>query len=147
MRFAVLAAVLALASCNRVEIRGGVQKIRVYGNGENPTAVVVDFRLRNQASIPLVVGDVEVILDLPDGRTVSGSTVSDGDSERFLLARPEQGPKYNPALTRNTKVRAGEEKDFMIAASFDAPESEIQGRKDLRIRVHDLDGPTFEFGR
>jgi hypothetical protein len=119
----------------------------VYGNEESATAVIVDFRLVNRAQQPLVVSDVEVIAELADGRSVTGATVSDGDAERFLTFRPELGPKYNPTLTARTKFTSGQTQDFMVAASFEQGEDDIQGRKSLRVRVHDVDGQVFEIAR
>lgn len=142
----VLALSLA-AACNRVEIGGEIQKVRVYGNDEAGSAVVVDFRLTNKARIPLVVGDVELEIEDAQGKVTVGGGVSDADAERFLIARPELGPKFNPTLTRRTKLSAGETNDYMVAASFPQPEAEIQSRKLVRIRVRDLDGPVFEFTR
>jgi hypothetical protein len=135
------------AGCNRVKIGGEIQKVRVYGNDEAGTAVVVDFRLTNRARIPLVVGDVEVEIEDAKGNVTAGGAVADIDAERFLAARPELGPKFNPTLTRRTKLSGGETRDFMIAASFPQSEAEVQARKLIRVRVRDLDGPVFEFTR
>ncbi len=144
MRRWLLTAAILASACNRVSVEGTIQKVRVYSNDENMTAVVVDFRLHNAAGIPLVVRDVEVQVDLADGSTLTGSTVSESDGSRFLLSRPEQGPKFNPALIARTRLASGETKDFMAAAGFEAAEADIIARKLVRIRVIDIDGPVIE---
>lgn len=145
--YVALVAVSLFAACNRVEVAGEIQKVRVYGNDEAGTAVVVDFRLTNKARLPLVVGDVEVEIVGANGDVTIGGTVSDMDAERFLAVRPELGPKFNPSLTRRTKLSAGETRDYMIAASFPQREPEVQARKLIRVRIRDLDGPVFELTR
>lgn len=145
--YVALLALSLAAGCNRVEVGGEIQKVRVYGNDDAGTAVVVDFRLTNRARLPLVVGDVEVEIEDASGAVTVGGTVADIDAERFLKVRPELGPKFNPTLTRRTKLSGGETQDFMIAASFPQTEAEVQARKLIRVRIRDLDGPVFELTR
>ncbi len=145
LRF-VLLAVFVLGACSRLNLTGTIQKVRVYETGPKTCAVIVDFRLNNPSKVLMMVREVTVEVEKSDGTALSGSPVSDGDAEQFLQSRPEQGPKYNPALAFRTRLRPAETQDFMVAAGFDVPAAEIESRKAIRLLVTDADGLQFSIG-
>ncbi len=139
---ALVASGLFVQRGSRVIADGRIQKVRTLQVEDNTTVVLVDFRATNPAKYPLVVRDVTLEVETATGETLSGDVVADIDVERFVANYPVIGPKYNPTLRTRERIAAGETVDRMAAASFPAAESVIQGRRKLRIRIVDVDGPV-----
>lgn len=127
-----------------VELRGSIQKVRTLPLDENSSAAIVDFRFQNPSDYRFIVGKVEVTAVGPTGSPLEGSVVSEVDAKRLFQYFPQLGQKYNDSLLMNTRIQARQSLDRMIAARFEVPEKVLQQRKNLRIRVEEIDGPVAE---
>lgn len=128
---------------SHLALEGSVQKVRFQGQDAS-TAVIADFRAANTSDVPFVVRDVLVIVVDANGKDVEGTTVADSDAARFLDYYKQLGPKYNDSLKVKDRISAKQSVDRMIAARFDLPEAQVQARKNLRIRIEDVDGTVSE---
>jgi hypothetical protein len=127
-----------------VELKGGILKVRTQAMDENSSVAVVDFRFVNPSNYPFVVRTVSVSMEDSGGKVIEGSTVSEMDAKRLFQYYPLLGQKYNDSLLTRDKIAARQSQDRMIAARFEVPESQLEARKKLIVRVEDVDGPVSE---
>jgi hypothetical protein len=128
-----------------VNLEGKILKVRTVATDDKNTIVVVDFRVNNDSNIPFVAQDAFIFVTGPDGNEVEGITVSRPDMNRIFDYYKLLGPKYNEVLIIRDKVGPGEQMDRMVAAGIALPESEIEHRTGLKLRLKDVDGPTYDF--
>lgn len=138
------AVVLFLNRGSHVVLEGSVQKVRIQSLEERSSVVVIDFRFVNPSNYPFVVRTVDVAMIDHDGNRHEGIAIADVDAQRIFQYYPLLGPKYNRSLILRDRVEAKQSLDRMISARFDLPDSAVQLRKQLIIRVEDVDGTVSE---
>jgi len=141
---AIIGGVFYIQRGAHVELQGRILKVRTAPLDDNNSVAVVDFRFTNIADYVFAVRDVTVTVDDAAGNPVIGTTVADTDARRLFDAIPLLGQKYNSSLIVRDKIAAHGSEDRMIAASFKIPEAQLEKRKQLTIRVEDVDGPVSE---
>ncbi len=128
-----------------MELRGSIQKLRTLPLDESSVAAIADFRLENPADYKFVVRQILVTAVMADGKVLEGSAVSEVDTKNvFQYFAQQLGPMYNPVLLMHAVVQPHQTVDRMIAARFEVPEKVFAQRKDLRIRIEEIDGPVAE---
>jgi hypothetical protein len=140
----LVAAAFWLQRGAHLELKGSIGKVRTLPLPDGSTVVVIDFRLKNIADYPFVVRRVDVWLDAADGRSLQGAVASEPDAERLFTYYPILGQKYNSTLVARTRFAPKESLDRMVAARFELPEEAVLERRNLRIRVEDVDGAVSE---
>lgn len=139
---AAAAGVLWFNQGSRMILDGSIRKVRTQALDES-CALIVDFRVTNPANYRYVVGKVEVFADV-DGSPVQGVIVADVDAKRFFDYYPAIGPKFNDSLKSRDKLQPKESVDRMLAVRFEISESRVLARKNLTIRVEEVDGVVTE---
>jgi len=139
-----VAALLFMNRGSRVGLDGRVLKVRTAPLDENNSVAILDFRFHNPSHVPFWVRAVTVLMEDKDGTQYQGATVSEVDAKRLFTAIPLLGQKYNDTLLMRDQVAPGVSEDRMVAATFNAPEARIDGRKRFLIRIEDVDGPITE---
>jgi hypothetical protein len=139
-----VAAVLYMQRGAHIELKGSIFKVRTAAMDEGAAVAVVDFRFVNPADYPFVVRNVEVSMVGPDGQTYDGAVVSEMDARRLFDYIKPLGQKYNDSLLMHDHIKPRSTEDRMIAARFEVPEGILQGRKQLKVRIEDVDGPVSE---
>lgn len=129
---------------SRVRLDGRILKVRTAPLDENNSVAVLDFRFTNPSNTPFWVRTVTVLMEENNGQQYQGATVSETDAKRLFQAVPLLGQKFNDTLLMNDKIQPHASQDRMVAASFQAPESRLEGRKRFIIRIEDVDGPVTE---
>ncbi|MCW5983091.1 MAG: hypothetical protein KIT09_33690 [Bryobacteraceae bacterium] len=129
---------------SHVVLRGSFQKVRIQPLEEQSTVVVIDFRFVNPSNFPFIVRRADVFLVDAGGDRHEGFTIADVDADRVFQYYPLLGPKYNRSLILRDRVESKQSLDRMISARFAMPESEVQARKQLIVRVEDVDGTVSE---
>jgi hypothetical protein len=128
-----------------LDLQGKVLKVRTLATDEKSSIAVLDFRMTNQATKQqFVVNDAIVVVTTADGKQVEGETIARTDVNRVFDYYKMLGPKYNETLIIRDKVSGGQTMDRMVAATFPLSEADIEKRKAMTLRLHDVDGPTFE---
>ena len=127
-----------------VNLDGKILKVRTMPTDEKNSIVVVDFRVTNDSSVPFMAKEAFIYVTGPDGKEVEGQTVARRDMDRVFEYYKMLGPKYNEALIIKDRVKPGEKMDRMVAASFELPETDVRNRKALKLRLVDIDGPTYD---
>lgn len=143
-----VAAVVALAFLiNRdkvLRLEGPILKVRTIATDDAAAVAVVDFRVRNPSAVLFQVKELTLTATLADGSTVEGVTTAEMDVDRVLAYHKTSGPRYNPVLKPRDKLRPGSEQDRTAAASFPLAEARLAARRNLVLRITDVDGGTVE---
>jgi len=127
-----------------IELKGSILKVRTQAMDENSSVAVVDFRFVNPSNYPFMVKEVVVTMEDKDGKPLEGAVVSELDARRLFEYYPLLGQKYNDSLLMRDKIAGRQMMDKMIVARFEVPESALQSRKKLTVRIVDVDGPEAE---
>lgn len=144
---AVLVTVAAVFYVQRgahIELKGSIVKVRTAPLDENSAIAIVDFRFMNPADYPFVVRRVDVSITGADGKIYDGMTVSEVDAKRLFEYYKSLGQKYNDTLLMRDKIPAHQSEDRMIAARFELSQALVDSRRNLTIRIEDVDGPVSE---
>jgi hypothetical protein len=127
-----------------VDLPGKVLKVRTAPLDEASAVAVVDFRVSNPASYPFVVRKVTVAMEDNAGAESEGETVSEVDARQLFQAIPLLGQKFNDTLLMRDSVPPHTSWDRMVAARFEVPQSKIEARKRLVVRIEEIDGKVFD---
>ena len=136
--------VLYLNRGAHVDLEGSVQRVRWEAMDKESSAVVVDFRFVNSSDYPFVVRTVRVFLDDADGNRLEGTLVADSEAARLFEYFPLLGEKFNKSLIIRNRVEPRESMDRMICARFEAPDSAVDLRQRVLLRIEDVDGAVSE---
>jgi hypothetical protein len=140
----IIGAILYMQRGARVGLTGKVLKVRTAPLDDRSSVAVVDFRFANPSYVRFVVRTVTVILEQPNGNQVEGSVVSEMDAQRLFDGIPLLGQKFNRTLIMQENIPAYSSEDRMVAARFEVPDSILESRKRLLLRIEDVDGPVTE---
>lgn len=127
-----------------IEPAGKILKVRTLALDEGSSIAVVDFRVVNSSDYTVVVREVTVTLEQPNGTAPDGTVVSEVDARRLFQYYPVLGQKYNDSLIIRDRIKPHETLDRMIAVRFEVPVAQLDARKRLRLRIVDVDGPSGE---
>ncbi|HUQ91305.1 MAG TPA: hypothetical protein VM120_06470 [Bryobacteraceae bacterium] len=118
-----------------------IQKVRTQALEEQASAMVIDFRVFNPADYLYQVRKVDVTLDI-GGKTAEGIVIADVDAKRLMEYYPALSPKYNDTLRMREKLKPRQSLDRMVAVRFELPESMVNSRRSLTLRIEEVDGPV-----
>jgi len=141
---AAVAFVFQIQRGAHMQLEGAIQKVRTLATDENSSVAVIDFRVTNLADYVWMVRSVEVYMTDAQGAAVPGLTIADADAARLFEYFPLLGQKFNDSLTARTKIGPRQSGDWMIAARFDVPETQLQSRRAFHIRIAEVDGAVSE---
>lgn len=141
---AIVGGVFYMQRGAHVELQGRILKVRTAPLDENSSVAVLDFRFTNIADYPFTVRDVTVALEDSSGKLIQGTPIAETDAQRLFQGLPLLGEKYNASLIVRDKIPGHSSADRMIAARFDIPEPQLEKRRQLSIRIEDVDGPVSE---
>jgi len=136
--------ILYMQRGSHIEPTGKILKVRTLPADENSSVAVIDFRVENASNFGIIVREVTVTLEEPNGKIDDGAAVSEVDAQRLFQYYPVLGQKFNDTLKIRDRIRAHETMDRMIAVRFEIPQAQVDARKNLRLRVEDVDGPFGE---
>ena len=128
-----------------IDLPGKVLKVRTAPLDEDSALAVLDFRVSNPADYPFVIRKVTVVLDDSAGNESEGQTVSEVDARQLFQVIPLLGQKYNDTLRMRDSIPPHNSWDRMVAARFEVPESKLEARKRLLVRIEEVDGKVFDF--
>lgn len=154
MLLAALAAVggvvwLAYSANQRslLKLEGSILKVRTYQLSPGATLVFADFRVTNPTGTPFVVESVEMELERgADQPPLAGGVMTRREIDTFFAYEKLAGPRFNDPLIIQDRIPAGETLDRMAAARFEVPESAVEARQGLRLKIRELDGAVAELG-
>jgi hypothetical protein len=136
--------ILYLQRGAHVELKGAILKVRTLGVDDNSSLAVVDFRFANSSDYPFVVRSVDVTATGADGANYTSTPVPEVDAKRIFEYYPILGQKYNASLITRDKIPGRRSEDRMIVARFEVPVATLDARKNLKVRIEDVDGPVSE---
>jgi hypothetical protein len=128
-----------------LKLEGSILKVRTYQLSPDATLVFADFRVANPTGTPFVVDSVEMELDRgADAPPLAGGVMTRREIDTFFAYEKLAGARFNDPLIIQDRIPAGETLDRMAAARFDVPESEVEARAGLRLRIREIDGAAAE---
>jgi len=127
-----------------VDSPGKVLKVRTAPLDEASAVAVLDFRVSNPADYPFVVRKVTVAMEDNSGAESEGQTVSEVDARQLFQVIPLLGQKFNDTLLMRDSIPPHNSWDRMVAARFEVPESTLEARKRLVVRIEEVDGKVFD---
>jgi hypothetical protein len=127
-----------------VVLEGTIQKVRTQAMDEKSCVAFADFRFVNPSDHPFVVRSVTMTIEDKDGKRHEGTFVADVDAKQIFDYYKTLGPKYNDSLLPRERIPSRESRDRMSAARFEVPESVVQSRRSLVVRVEEVDGGISE---
>lgn len=139
-----LAWILFASRGSQMKLNGSILKVRTLALDEKSAAAILDFRVTNPSDYKFVVRQADTTLVDQSGNTLEGAPISEMDARRLFEYFPVLGQKYNDSLIARATIAPHQSVDRMLAVRFEVPEQQLQARKQLRIRIEDLDGPFVE---
>ena len=136
--------VMSSTKGSHLELTGKVLKVRTGALDDQHSVAVLDYRLENNSDIRFVVRLVEVRLDKADGSSEDGSQVSKKDLDRLFAYNRFLGERYNESLTIRDKIAPHSKADRMTAVTFEVAAKDLEGAKNLHLKIQDMDGALFE---
>jgi hypothetical protein len=140
---------------DKIDLPGKILKVRtaLLDDGKNdrgddhpPTSIaVIDFRVTNPSDVIFEVRTVSVQMVGQDGTVIDGQISSDSDAAAVMQARPVLGEKFNKTLMVKERIGAHASVDRMAAVRFVVPLEQLDARKNLKVRIEEVDGKTFEY--
>ncbi len=140
----LIAGILYMQRGAHIEVKGSILKVRTLAMQDDSSIAVIDFRFANPSNYPFVVQRVEVTAIGPDGQVLEGATVSETDAKRLFQYFPVLGQKFNDTLLARERVPAHQSLDRMIAVRFETPETKLGARRNLTVRITEVDGAESE---
>jgi hypothetical protein len=129
-----------------IELTGKILKVRTAPIDETSSVAAVDFRVTDPANYPFMTKNVKLVLVDASGKQIEGDTVSEPDAKRIFEGIPLLGPKYNASLIMGERIAPHDTVDRMTSARFEVPDATLQSRKNLILRIEEVDGrATAEF--
>jgi len=127
-----------------IDLPGKVLKVRTAPLDEASAVAVLDFRVSNPADYPFVIRKVTVVMEDNVGAESEGQTVSEVDARQLFQVIPLLGQKFNDTLLMRDSIPPHDSWDRMVAARFEVPESKLEARKRLAVRIEEVDGKVFD---
>ena len=76
---------------NHLEPIGKIGKVRAQKVDENEVVVVLDFNLKNDADVPMIVRSLEASIDEPDESVIEGKILAAADLANVFRNYPDLG--------------------------------------------------------
>jgi hypothetical protein len=127
-----------------IDLPGKVLKVRTAPLDEASAVAAIDFRVSNPADYPFVVRKVTVTMEDSAGAESEGQTVSEVDARQLFQVIPLLGQKFNDTLLMRDSIPPHSSWDRMVAARFEVPQSKLEARKRLVVRIEEVDGKVFD---
>ncbi len=129
-----------------LRLDGKILKVRVapLPGSDESSLLMVDFRVANPSDVRFVIGSAKVLLTPATGAAVEGTTISKPEVNTLFQYQKLLGPKYNDVLSLQDRVDPHASLDRMMGVKFDLSDAAIASRKNLVVRLEDVDGTVAE---
>jgi hypothetical protein len=127
-----------------LDLEGKVLKVRTMPVNAKAALLLVDFRVTNTADIPYMVKAITITVTPAAGDAQEGTPVPKQDLQN-VFEQQKLLIQFNPILITRDKLPPHSPVDRVAAARFEMPESDLDNRRDLKIRIDEVDGVSVEF--
>ena len=140
----LLWAALEVSDWKTAQLDGTITKVRTLGMDRHSSVAIVDFEGVNPSDIQMMIG--ERTLTVLDGKGIrrEGKTISALDLKGLFQYFPGLGGIENEPLLNRVRIQPGESVFGMLAARFEIPKHELDLRRELILRLADVDGSVTE---
>ena len=129
---------------NHLVPTGSIGKVRTAKVSDEGTFMVIDFRVKNDSDVDMVVHSIETTVEFPDDSIAPGSAARSADIPKVFKNFALLGEQYNPVLRDRDIIPAHQQVDRMIGVSIDLAFDRVEKRKDVKVRIEDVTGPALE---
>lgn len=141
---AIVAVILFFNQGSSPRIEGEILRVRTLGMDQNSSVAIVDFKGRNSAKYPMVIGKRLLLVTDANGREHQGDTTAVYDLEKLFQYFPALGAAENEPVIDKTRLQPGDPIQGMIAARFEIPKHELDLRRQLTVRIIDVGDAVSE---
>lgn len=135
---------LEVSNWKTARLEGRITQVRTLGMDERSSVAIVDFEARNPSDVEMMIGDRTLSMINAQGIPRTGRTISAADLKGLFDYFPALGLIEHDPLLRRVRVSSGDRISGMIAARFEVPKHELDLRRELTLRIGDLDGSVSE---
>jgi hypothetical protein len=125
--------------------QGSVVKVRTQEMEDKRSMVVLDVRLINDSDVAMTVRAIEITVETPDGNSAEGISLSAADMRNVLKDYPLLGEQFTEPLSLRGKIPPRSTVDRMLAAAFETKIADVEGRRQIKVKVEGEDGTVLEF--
>lgn len=125
-------------------LSGSVTEVRTLGMDERSSVAIINFEAVNTSDRLMIIHDRSVEVFDSGGGKFLGKVVSTPDLNDLFGYFPALGGMKDEPLTARTEIGAGERRRGLIAARFEIPKHELDGRQKLVLRFADGRGRASE---
>jgi hypothetical protein len=129
---------------NHLVPTGKIGKVRVQPLDDTMARMVLDFNLDDDSDRPMIIRSIEATIELPGGKTVTGTPFAAADVQKVFRNYPLLGDQYNPPLKARDEVPPHGRIDRMVGISVQAPPAEVEKWQHVILRIEDATGPVAE---
>ncbi len=137
---------LMMSGRSLARLDGGILQVRSVATDTRAQVVILDVRVSNPGRALFMVKSVSVLIEDAEGTLLEAEAAPEPDIDRLLDYHKMLGPRYNPTLKSRQRLDPGHKADYTIAGAFALTESELAGRRSLRVRIVDVDGAVADIG-
>jgi len=128
----------------RLEVTGEILKVRTLELTPETTLVMLDFRMKNESNVDFVLKEAILHWTSEDGADHEMDPVSRPDLDRILQYAKQAGPKFNETFVMREKLGGKAMLDRMASGVAKVSEPAFAKRKNLFLRLTDMDGKAFD---
>ncbi len=135
----LVALTIIIAGCGAyMKLDGAITRVRIVETGGPRNVVVVEFTATNNATIGYIVREAEVDI-ITASEAITGEVIAVRDAQTICRHMASlDGDCAEALLTRQT-IAPGETVTRLVAASFGLSADELRNRKQLTLRIRELD--------
>ena len=134
-----------LAYDQAARVDGTITNVRTLAMDERASVAIVDFEGSNSSDILFVVDDRKIIVVDENGFPYEGSTIGAFDLKQLFKYFTALGEMTSEPLISSTKLAPGDKVKGVIAARFEISKDQVDARRELILRLTDVDGGISEF--
>ncbi len=129
---------------NHLDPKGKIGKVRTLQVDDNATIVVIDFKVTNDADVPMTIRTIDTSMTVPENGPGDGNMLAASDLAKVFRSYPDIGDQYNPPLRPRDEIKGHTVVDRMVGMSFNLPKAKVDARTDLVLRLEESSGPVLE---
>ena len=135
---------LRISDWKTAQLDGTITKIRTLGMDQQSSVAIVDIEAVNPSDIQMMIGERTMTVLDAKGIRRHGKIISAPDLKGLFQYFPGLGGIDNEPLLNRVRIHPGESVFGMLAARFEIPKHELDLRRELTLRLVDVDGSVTE---
>lgn len=128
-------------------LAGAITNVRTLGMDESSSVAIVDLRFTNDSDHPFVVGSTSMSVVDATGAAHDGQVIAADYIGQLFQLFPALGVRVGEPVIFKTRIRAHASFVGVLAARFEVPKADLDGRQKLTLSIGDVDGAVSQITR